>query len=77
MKFKEKISAYLKDKGIDVGKIEQDGGVESVVFHIPKKDNDKIDAIKEKMEKELKVAVLRSENYGMNVVIVEANDLEE
>ena len=76
MKFKEKIQEYLKTKNIAVGKIEQDGGVESVVFHILKEDNEKVDKIKDEMEKELNVAVLRSENYGMNVVIVEANDLD-
>jgi len=76
MNFKEKVVDYLSKNNVEVERVEQNGEVESIICHIPKDANDVVDGIKTKMEEELNVAVLRTDNYGMNVVIVEANDLE-
>ena len=74
--FKEKITKHLKEKGINVIRTEQEGDTESVVFHISKEDNKKIEDIKSEMESKFDVAVLLSDMGGFNVVIVESNDLE-
>lgn len=74
--FREKIKNYLSERGISILRIEQDGDVESIVCHIAKDDNAKIEEIKEIMESELNVAVMLSDFGGFNVVIVESNNLE-
>lgn len=76
MEFKEKMVSFLKDNGVEVSKVEQKENVKSIVCHISQEANSKIDEIKDLMEKDCDVAIMRSENYGMNVVIIEANDLE-
>lgn len=77
MEFRNKVKDYLEKNGITVERIEQKGEVASIVCHIPKSDNEKVEKLKEEMEKELNVVVVASNNYGMNVIIVESNDLEE
>jgi len=76
MEFKEKITNYFQDKGVAVGKVEQEDNAESIVCHVEVSDNEKVSFLKEEMEKELDVAVIQSDMYGMNVVIVESNILE-
>ena len=77
MEFKNKIQNYLSKKiDILIQQVEQEGDNESIVLHIAKEDNAKIEAIKDEMEKELDVAVVQSDMYEMNVVIVESNQLE-
>lgn len=75
MNFKEKITNHLKEKNIEVTKVEQEGDNESIVCHISKEDNEKIENIKEQMEKGFDVAVMLVQSYGMNVVIIESNNL--
>ena len=75
MKFREKVTDYLISCGIQVTKVEQEGGIESIVCHVPVSDNEKIESISKQMEKELKVIVQLSNLYGMNVVIVEAEEI--
>ena len=77
MKFKEKIQEYLRNKNIVVGTIEQDGEVESIICHILKSENEKVNLIKDEMEKELDVAIMLSDMFGMNVIIIESNNLGE
>ena len=76
MKYKEKVKKYFTDRGIRVGHIEQKGETESIVCHIPEEQNEEIVTMKDEMEKELNVAVMQSEMFGMNVVIVESKDIE-
>ena len=77
MEFKETISKYFEKNDIKINKIEQEGNNKSIVVHINKSDNEKINSIREKMEKDLNVAIVLSDMYGMNVVIVESNNLEK
>lgn len=77
MEFKETISKHLEENNIKINKIEQEGNTKSIVVHIDKSDNEKINSIKEKMEKDFDVAVVLSGIFGMNTVIIEANNLEE
>lgn len=74
--FKEKVLKYLTENQIVVSKVEQEEEVDSLVCHIDDSLNDKIESIKEKMEKDLDVYVVLSGNYGMNVVIIESKNLE-
>ncbi len=76
MDFKEKVKQYLSQGGIYVKQIEQEGATESIVCHISKDANEKVKQIKEVMEKDLDVQVMLSNDFGMNVVIVESNNLE-
>jgi len=76
MEYKEKVLDYLSGKGIEVGKVEQEGNNESIVCHIEATHNEKIAEIKDEMEKELDVYVAQSDMGGMNVVIVESGNLE-
>jgi hypothetical protein len=75
--FKAKIVEYLKEKGVEVEKVEQEGETESIVCHIKEEDNNKVNLFKIEMEKELNVMTMMSDSYGMNVLIVEAMELEE
>ncbi len=77
MVFKETIKEYLSKRDITITSIEQEGDNESIVLHIDPTDNSKVEEIKSEMEKELDVAVVLSDMGGMNVVIVESNNLEE
>jgi hypothetical protein len=77
MEFKNKIVEYFKDHGVIVSRVEQEGTDRSIVCHVSKDDNIKIANMKDTMETVLNVAVLQSDSFGMNVVIVEDNDLEE
>ncbi len=76
MDFKEKVKQYLSQGGIYVKQIEQESATESIVCHISKDANEKVKQIKEVMEKDLDVQVMLSNDFGMNVVIVESNNLE-
>jgi len=76
MAFKETVVDYLKKRGVQVSRVEQDGDNESIVCHVPQSDNIKVANLRDVMEKALNVAVLQSDSFGMNVVIVESNDLE-
>lgn len=76
MTFKETVVDYLKKHGVEVSRVEQDGDVESIVCHVDPKDNIKIANLKDTMETTLDVAVLQSDSFGMNVVVVESNELE-
>ncbi len=75
MNFKQKISEYLIEKGISIGKIEQEGENESLVFHLSESDSKKIEDNQQEIEKELDVVIAVSEMFGMNVVIIESNNL--
>jgi uncharacterized lipoprotein len=75
--FKAKIVEYLKEKGVEVERVEQQGETESIVCHIKEADNDKVASLMPEMEKELGVATMMDDSYGMNVLIVEAMELEE
>jgi hypothetical protein len=77
MTFLEKTKKYLTDQGITVLGHEQEGDNKSVVFHIDRSDNEKVADIKDGMEMQLNVYVAQSDMFGMNTVIVEANDLDE
>lgn len=74
--FEEKAKTKLKELNIEVHKIEKDNDL-SIVFHISKSDNEKIEKAKDEIEKELNAVVALSEMAGMNVVIIESNNLEE
>ena len=74
--FRQNVISYFKNKDISVEKVEQETDVKSIVCHIAKSDNQKVEAIQQEMEKDLNVVIALSQNYGMNVVIVEDNDLE-
>lgn len=76
MDFKSKVTEYLKEHGVTVQRVEQEGDTPSIVCHVPQSDNIKIANLKDVMEKVLDVAVLQSDSFGMNVVIVEDNNLE-
>lgn len=76
MDFKEKVVSYLKEHGVTVNRTEQDGDL-SIVCHVDPKDNINIANLKDAMEKVLDVVVVQSDAFGMNVVIVESNDLGE
>lgn len=76
MEFREKILKHLEENGVIIERIEQQGTNKSVVFHIPQSDNEKIKELSESMEKEFDVAVAMSDSFGMNVVVVEDNNLE-
>lgn len=78
MTFKDKILEYFKEHGVTVTKVEQpDGDYPSVVCHVPQSDNIKIANLKDTMEPVLGVVMLQSDSYGMNVVIVEADEEDE
>jgi hypothetical protein len=77
MEFKETIKEYFKNNGVTVTRVEQQGDTKSIVCHVPQSDNIKIANLKDSMEKVFDVAVMQSDMFGMNVVIVEANDLDE
>lgn len=77
MEFKNKVVEYFKDHGVTVSRVEQEGDNKSIVCHVPMADNIKIANLKDTMEKVMDVAVLQSDSFGMNVVVVEANDLGE
>lgn len=77
MEFKSEVTKYLTDHGVTVNQVEQEGENRSVVCHVPQADNIKIANLKDVMEKMLNVMVLQSNSFGMNVVVVEANDLDE
>lgn len=77
MDFKNKVVDYFKEHGVTVSRVEQEGDTRSIVCHVPPTDNIKIANLKDIMEKVLDVAVLQSDSYGMNVVIVEDNNLED
>lgn len=76
MDFKNKVVEYFKEHGVQVSRVEQEGDTASIVCHVPQSDNIKIANLKDVMEKVLDVAVVQSDSFGMNVVIVEANDLD-
>lgn len=76
MDFKEKVRNYLAEKNVAVGRIEQEGNNESIVCHILPEDNTKVREFSNQMEADLDVAVVLTNMYGMNVVIVESNNLE-
>ena len=75
--FKEILLEYLIDKNITVTTTEQEGENKSIVCHIAKDDNVKITNVQKEMEQKFDVCVMLSDAYGMNVVIIEANDMEE
>ena len=75
--FRSDILDYFKKNNIFVRNIEQEGEIKSIVFHINKEDNNKIEKIQKEMEQKFDVAVVLSSLYGMNTVIVESNSLEE
>lgn len=78
MTFKDKVLEYFKEHGVTVTKVEQpDGDYPSVVCHVPQSDNIKIANLKDTMEPVLGVVMLQSDSYGMNVVIVEADEEDE
>lgn len=77
MDFKNKVVEYLKEHGVTVTRTEQKGTDASIVCHVPQSDNIKIANLKDTMEKVLDVAVVQSDSFGMNVVIVEVNDMDE
>ncbi len=77
MEFKKTVVKYLKDHGVEVQRVEQEGDNKSIVCHVAQADNIKIANLKDTMEKVLDVAVVQSDMFGMNVVVVEANDLDE
>lgn len=77
MDFKNKVVDYFKEHGVIVSRVEQEGDTRSIVCHVPQSDNIKIANLKDVMEKVLDVAVLQSDSYGMNVVIVEDNNLDD
>jgi hypothetical protein len=77
MEFKEKVVKYLKEHGVEVSRVEQEGTDRSIVCHVAQSDNIKIVNLKDVMEKVLDVAVLQSDMGGFNVVIVEDNNLDE
>lgn len=77
MEFKKQVTDYLKEHGVTVQRVEQEGDDKSIVCHVPQSDNIKISNLKDTMETVLDVAVLQSDSFGMNVVVVEANDLDE
>jgi len=74
--FEKKAKTKLEELDVRVYRIEKDNDL-SIVFHIPKLDNEKIEKAKDEIEKELNAVVALSEMSGMNVVIIESNDLEE
>jgi hypothetical protein len=76
MEYKEKVLEALKEKGIIVLGIEQEGDTRSIVCHINKSDTSRIDEIKEELEKKLDSIIISSDMYGMNVLIVEDKNLE-
>lgn len=73
--FKQTVKSYLEKKGIIVTRIEQEGEVESIVCHISRSDNEKILKIQEEMQKELNVVIALSNMFGMNVAIIESENL--
>lgn len=75
MTFKDRVREYLKEKHVAVGRIEQDGEIESIVCHIMEDDNSKFEDFKYQMEEELNVVAMQSNGFGMNVIIVESKDL--
>lgn len=77
MDFKNKVVNYFKENGVQVSRVEQEGDTSSIVCHVPQSDNIKIANLKDRMEKVLDVVMIQSDSYGMNVVIVESNNLEE
>lgn len=77
MEFKEKIVKYFKEHDVTVTRVEQEGDTASIVCHVPQSDNIKIANLKDAMEKVLNVAVLQSDMFGFNIVVVEDNNLEE
>lgn len=77
MDFKKEVVDYFKQHDIVVNQVEQEGNTKSIVCHVAQSDNIKIANLKDTMEKVLDVAVLQSDSFGMNVVIVESNNLEE
>lgn len=74
--FRQTMKQYLNDNGVRVYRIEQEGDTESVIYHIDPSDNEKVNKIQKQMEKEHDVAVMLGNLGGMNVVIVESNNLE-
>ena len=75
MDFKNKVVKYFKEHDITVNRVEQESDL-SIVCHVPQSDNVKIANIKDVMEKVLDVVVVQSDMFGMNVVVVESNDLD-
>jgi hypothetical protein len=74
---KEKYLEYFKDTlGVEVTKVEGEEGVDSYVFHVDPSVNSFLEEKKEQIEKDLDVVIVLSQNYGMNVVIIESNNLE-
>jgi hypothetical protein len=76
MEYRDKVKSYLENIGVTVQRIEQEGDTESVVCHISSIDKQKIIDAQTKIEDDLNSVVQLSDMFGMNVVIVESNDLE-
>ncbi len=76
LSFKGKIVVSLRELGVNVGTIEQNGTDESIVLHIPEEQNTEVEKIKEEMEKFFDVTMMQSNMFGYNVWIVESNNLE-
>jgi hypothetical protein len=77
VEYRRKVVEYITNLGINVQRVEQEGNNESIVCHIPKEDNNKITDNQSKIESDLNSAVLLSNSYGMNVVVIESNNIDE
>jgi len=74
--FKSKVASYFESIGVAVSRIEGEEDALSVVCHIRHSDNARVAEAKAKMEHDLNAVVEPSQMFGMNVVIVESNDLD-
>lgn len=77
MNFTKAVKEYFSKHGVDVIRVEQKGDDKSIACHVPASDNIKIANLKDAMEEALDVALLQTDMFGMNVVIVEANDMDD
>jgi len=75
MTFREDVEKWFTDNGIVFTRVEQDGEI-SLVLHIPKSENEKVSLLKDKLEKDLKAISMQSDSFGMNVVVIEREELE-
>ena len=77
MTFKEQAKKALQDREISYTRIEGEAKDLSLVFHLPEVTLSKVEEAKEELEKELSAMVEISNMFGMHVVIIESNDLED
>lgn len=75
--FKGQVLICLKERGVQVGRVEQNGTDRSIVIHIPVEENDKVKGFKNEFEETLGVVVAQSTLFGMNVLIVEDAEDED